>query len=284
MNRVSHVDGFARKALGDVPPRVGYRIEKLSHELTVAGVPTPLLTFQPVTRELIAPWVNGYNGRERLQHIMQDSQSFANVSAPFWRSLFEPLAQLHRSELTSNALKQLDPYRRIRSRLENKDPCGGTHALGRERRLYQTLANTSEKLTSIHDVNNWVPVHGDFHVGQVMFGTDSDTPVLLDLDDLALTVPESDIGNCIAHLVTAFGHVTQGVFEKFNHLKLMFQGCYFELTSVSLSPELINFYGAIALLRRELKLVERDRDLSLKCILGAAEALVEASSGENTEA
>jgi len=280
MNRVSHVDGLARKALGDLPLAVGYRIEKLSHEVNNAGVPTPLLTFRPMTRELIAPWVNGYNGRERLRRMMKGNPNFTNVPTTYWLSLLEPLVQLHRSDLRNTALVQLDPYRRVRPRLKSKGPCVGRKTPTRELDLYQTLENVGVNLTSIHDANNWVPVHGDFHVGQVMFGTDSNTPVLLDLDDLALGMPESDIGNCIAHLVTAFDDVTEQLFENFNHLKLLLQQCYTELSSIYLSSELINFYGAIALLRRELKLVEQHRSVSIECMLATAEVLIESCKGE----
>ncbi len=280
MNRVSHVDGFARKALGDLPLVVGYRIEKLSHEAARAGVPTPSLTFRPTTRELIAPWIDGYNGRELLQRYMKGNPGFANVPKTYWVSLLEPLTQLHHSKLNNAVLTRLDPYRRIRPRLANKKSDVGINCVSREMRLYQTLTDIGIHLLLVHDMDSWIPVHGDFHVGQVMFGTNNNTPILLDLDDLALGLPESDIGNCIAHLVTSFDDVTNRVIEKFIDLKHSLLECYVELTSNQLAPALVDFYGAVALLRRMLKLSERHGGLSLECMSSAVEVLAESCRGE----
>ncbi len=280
MNRVSYVDGFARKALGDVPVLVGYRLAELSREAAGAGVPTPSLTFQPATRELISLWIDGLNGRELLQRYMKGNSSFAAVPKTFWSSLLSPLVHLHRSKLKRADLQPFDSYRRIRPRLQNKNMCAAAIGISREWRLYRTLRNIGSSLIPVHDIESWVPVHGDFHVGQVIFDTDNHTPMLLDLDDLAIGVPESDIGNCIAHLVTAFGDVTNRITEKFNDLTHLLLECYFESTSRQLAPELVNFYGAAALLRRVLKLSERHRDESLVYVLSAAETLAASCHGD----
>ena len=103
-------------------------------------------------------------------------------------------------------------------------------------------------------------VHGDFHAGQIFFGSAPRMTWVLDLDDLAFGHKESDLGNLSAYLATARETTLNDVFGAYIYWASQVKAAYDDLAKRSLNHEVIHAYGTIALLRRGLKLWERTGD------------------------
>ena len=117
-------------------------------------------------------------------------------------AILSPLVKLHNVEADNFELKPYDPWRKISARLSSRSSEGNffpPEAFQHEEDLRQ---RTAEVLHQAHSLKTGI-VHGDFHAGQIFFGTAPRMSWLLDLDDLSLGHRESDLGNFSAYLATA---------------------------------------------------------------------------------
>ena len=275
--RLQQTDGTARKSLGDCPPEIGQQLADNSQLLAAAGVHTPPATFDAATNVLVSPWVHGVSGRQLARryrgYFNHCTSADAGTHRYFERSL-QPLVQLHSTNPQDLGLAPLDPWRRIEPRLPKEDEECVDVELSWARQLYQTLRTNAVDLGIEQPTQGLVLVHGDFHVGQLVFGTLASEPWMVDLDDLALGMAESDLGNMIAHLVTSSDLMTGDVLARFRELRPILRQIYSKQSDRQVSASLIDFYGAAALLRRALKLRERRTRLPVTTeILAAAQAL-----------
>jgi len=153
--------------------------------------------------------------------------------------ILQPLMAVHRADVPG--LSQFDPLVRINPRLERGAPDWIRAEVARYR-------------PAPPDRTGHTPLHGDFHVGQVI--RDGDGRVwLLDLDDMAIGPPEADLGNFASHLATRpetrLGPARRGM-ARWLARTLDAYGSLGGIAELPLAAE----YARIALLRRALKLAE----------------------------
>ena len=274
---VRQIDGTARKGLGDRSPKFGYWLVENSKHLRSAGVHTPTVTYDRETNELVFPWISGINGRRlapRYHGCIDHWVSIDMKTHSYLTRSLRPLVGLHSIDPRGLSLMALDPWQRIEPRLPKENEECLDAEISWARQVYLMLRAVAADLRMDPPTKGLVPVHGDFHVGQLLFDTPAGDPWMLDLDDIALSVPESDLGNLAAHIVTSKDLFSGDILTGFRHLQSMLCRVYSEQSERRTSDCSIKFYGAVALLRRALKLREQDvRAPSTKDILSAAEDL-----------
>ena len=246
---------------------LGFRREKsernahYSAALVAAGIPTPLGSYDRKTNAIIFPWIEGITARELLlPYIVKGSlRSWVEVSTDLWSKLLEPLVHLHKLDSRHLDLAHLDPWRRILPRLENGLGSKDDRMLAVAWRTYKSLHRISSSMETLSAQR--VIVHGDYHVGQILIESVSGDVWLLDLDDLALDQPESDLGNFIGHLATS-GDLYGGgdVFLVFRRLQPIICDIYAALANTSVDTAKVDLFGGMALLRRTLKHIEYNAD------------------------
>ncbi len=181
------------------------------------------------------------------------------------------LATFHAVASVPEDVADFDALAKVRSRLA---PGHAAHRLGSASvRRAAILADAIEQALGgvAADRSRRVLLHGDLHAGQIL-ADGAGAPVVIDLDDLAMGAAEADIANLGAHLVTSVdlydGPVAPGFLAVVDALSGVAVG-------EPLSPARLAAYGAAALLRRALKIVERDGDVD-RCIaiIDASETLL----------
>lgn len=172
------------------------------------------------------------------------------------------LSNLHAAGAPQMNLPKFDPFRHIDKRLAGHDSLiiapglrGIASALRRELDSGQP-PSTGPCVT-----------HGDFHCGQMIMDSVSGDWWLIDLDDMALGYPESDIANFCAHLATSRSISALGALDFYNAAVEAALGSY----SRPVNRGRLNFFAAAAFLRRALKLAQRGctEELALSVISAA---------------
>ena len=252
-SNIRYNDKFLFKKLSSNRWRFGHDLASLSNRLASGGVRTPLADYQPQRGELKFPRIDAVNGSHWVKSQFNQSMSGSTMAptklCEILSPLVTPLVKLHAFDRNRHPLKPLDPWRRIRPRLSFQYTENAQH-------LFNLLVDAENELGYNVDTDSWVPVHGDYHIGQLLFDNQHDEPWVVDLDDFALFHPESDVGNLAAHLVTADLGNTR-VFEDFLQVIFHLRKLYMVKGGRDLDFTIINFYGAVAMLRRALKLHEQ---------------------------
>ena len=224
--------------------------------LRAAGLRVPAVRLDAPNRCLRIRRVAGVEGRALL-HAATDGDAILRL---FGR-LTAPLIRLHALDPSPLALPAVDPGRRVRPRLQ-----GGSALQLRAAELWATLAGPASSLTAPSRV-----LHGDYHPGQLIFGSRAGRPWLLDLDDMARGSPEVDYGNLVAYLASwpALAGEERGPLCDRLLSRLLAPG-----GSVRLEPGRLRLATTVALVRRALKLEERGADALLPAdLLALAERL-----------
>ena len=170
----------------------------------------------------------------------------------------EAIASLHRAPLTVFRLSPFDPFEKIDPRLDPDASAALANLPEPMREYIQAFAASLKEACNqdrVADCDTYA-IHGDFHLGQLIAGMGAATFAIVDFDDMARGEREADVGNCIAHITTSRslyrGHMLRG----FLGLTCAFTSAYEHAGGERLSAHKIKRYGAIALLRRALKLAE----------------------------
>lgn len=262
MTRQLRRDGAsARKFLGSRPSTLGRRLARRSKLLAAAGVHTPIGVYDEQSNELVFPWIKGRSGRELLRHERTGATDtgWDAVSDQLFAAFLKPLSKLHSTDPNGIGLASLDPWRKVYPRL--RDRINGRPnielILDIAWSTYLYLKDFLEDVHSTDALSAQPLIHGDFHVGQILFEPHADSAWLLDTDDAALGPAEYDLGNFIAHIVTSEDLYVGDIAVGFAQLQRRVCALYAELSGHSSDRTLVTLYGTSALLRRALKLLER---------------------------
>ena len=284
--RVRREGSWARKAVGARHGGLGPELTRRSEFLRATGVRLPVVEYDEAAGEIIYPWISGTSGAEHLRARLARS-SGRNWEAEIGAAcagLLRPLVRLHAADPHGLDLPALDPWRRVRPRIEILAPSAvepeGNTVQAEILRSFEVLEDAIGSEIESFGALNRVPVHGDYHVGQILFEPGCGEAWLLDLDDLALGPLESDLGNFAAHLATSDHVVSTPPLAAFAILAGLVIQCYAELAGRT--PELhgVEAFGAVALLRRGLKLWKRaPADDRIGPILTAARAVARQARG-----
>jgi len=241
--RLRRSGAFALKPVSS--PAQARRLVSLTGYLRAWKLRTPSVAFDAERRVLVFPWIEGLTGWERLA---RDGR-LDPAAGPFVR-MIAVLATLHRIPPPGGVgLDRLDPWRRITPRLQR-----GSFPQTLRRNVWETAAALAAALDDLP--LEPVLVHGDYHVGQLLFDAEGDIPWLLDLEDVGLGPAEFDLGNFVAHLATSLPDWRDSPLRGFRRLCRHVVPCYAKLAGRVPSSRGIALYGAAALLRRGLKLWE----------------------------
>ncbi len=278
-DRVRHVNATARKSLCDRTAAFGRRLAVDSRTLATAGVRTPTADYDGASHELVFPWIDGDTARVWFRRRRKAwSAGEWNRNKYELKVLLEPLIAMHECSRQGLTLEPLDPWRRIRPRLTAPPVTKGfaehnTWAW----LLYRELQGIALRWNAPLLSRGQVPVHGDFHVGQLMLEAATDASWLIDLEDMVAGRPESDVANLTAHWVTSRDLYQGDVLKAFNDLGGLLIELYQDMGGRPLQSLGMRFYGATALLRRALKLGEREAEVAqVGSILRSVETLVNA--------
>ncbi|NNG02999.1 MAG: phosphotransferase [Inquilinus sp.] len=261
--RVRRFEGRARKPLDAVHAGRGHVFAGRSVRLRSAGVRTPLLTYDERRDEISYPWIPGRSGAEWLRGRLAESSGLDRMGAvgSACAELLYPLIRLHTTSPQGLALAPFDPWHRIRPRIDALARASAEAVAGpvpdAAVRAFEALEEALGVAVGQSAMNGWGPIHGDFHIGQVLFESGAGQAWLLDADDLALGPPESDLGNFVAHLATSDHVGAAPPLAAFKTLAGLAVRHYGELSGREVAAGEVDTYGAVALLRRALKLHER---------------------------
>ncbi len=229
------------------------RLVRATESLVAAGVPTPPASLDPAEPALHYPWIEGTPGGVRLVEALAGRRLGGRADAAgLLEPFFRPLVRLHAVAATGLDLAPLDVWRRVRERLDRLDPLLAARARGIRQAVATALADA--------DFEGSAPVHGDFHVGQVIFDETAGRVWLLDLDDMAKGPFEFDVANFAAHLATRRDLSGDAPGAAFRALVDPVAAAYRAAGGTPPDPRLLRLFGAAALLRRALKLAERGED------------------------
>ena len=275
--RVRHDGAWARKALGK-HQQDGWHLANSSVILATVGIRTPVGRYDGQTHTIVFPWIEGVSACDLFRPYFRPRSRWpwAEVPAHLWVGVLRPLVYLHRVETQGLNLAPLDPWRRILPRLQDGVGTQYTDVATEPWDIYRLLREARTTVEA-RTLSRRVVVHGDYHVGQVLFESPHSEPWLLDLDDLAVGLAESDLGNFAAHLATFAGPRGIGVFDVFDTFEGLLASVnkvYTDTASTPVDAVLVRFFGAVALLRRALKRMEQGAGMqSIQPILSAARTL-----------
>lgn len=241
MSRVTRHRGEARKS---VSPELGEWLERTANALRKHSVPTPEARFDASAQTLRAPWIGGRQGYEVLEE--------ENNIDPFIVKAATVVAHLHRVPVSSLDLAGFDPWKKIEPRLRNRASLPNV-VQGPAEEAIEMLRKRAPG-----DPRRTVTVHGDFHIGQIVFGSDGVT-WLLDLEDMAFGEPEADLANFAAHLATSKDSQNLDLLREFRCWLALLANAWSMASETETDRARLKWYGAAALLRRALKLCERGR-------------------------
>jgi aminoglycoside phosphotransferase (APT) family kinase protein len=252
------------------------RIAELSLLLAARGLRTPVGFAGPGQGEVSFLWIAGLGGRDLLNRQPRTVKFDAPDWDDFFRRMLAPLSRLHGISPAGLDLNDHDPYAKILPRLEDSDLMADARRPGHLavvealEELRQALDEADRKAAKPAQA----VVHGDFHVGQVHLEEAKNRTWLLDLDDLALSYRESDLGNFAAHLATS-GAFPEGEPDWVVQAMVpQVQSTYQDLANHSPDEALLLAYAGLALLRRALKFRELKHPLpDVAVLVTAARAL-----------
>lgn len=160
--------------------------------------------------------------------------------------ILAPLAPLHRVSPLPRVADH-DPWRRVDPRI--------ALLTGDCRRRVETVRQRLLNALAMLPATSNRLLHGDFHLGQVIVPEHEDA-WLLDLEDVAVGVREADFGNLAAYLATSFD---TGLCpsEAYGHAERLVAAAAYAVSGDPMRFDAMRLHGAIALLRRVLKLFER---------------------------
>lgn len=274
--RLRRVGEEARKVAEDLPSGAPEIVLRRAGILRAAGVPTVLGRYDAARRELVFPWIDGVTGKDCF-HRERRRRTGAGPGDPplaVWQRLLEPLARLHDAAPESLALQPLDPWRKIKPRLAAlKTRRGLDGSFLRQVESSVELCARALRILAPGGASHDRVVHGDFHLGQILVEDAWQRVWLLDLDDLALGPPESDLGNFAAHLATSPRLSGADSLLGFDAYLARVRTAYESVSARSADARRLWAYGAVALLRRALKGWEGGQDLEgVAAILRRADA------------
>jgi hypothetical protein len=170
----------------------------VAQNLRESGVRTPAAIVESLSNTIVSSWING----PTLRQVLEISGPFFAAGElrqfdPLFREVLSTIATIHMAHINAVAIAPIDSFRTIDQRVGEgvleRLPAG---AVGSFEAL---LASLKRQTASIKPSRT---IHGDCHVGQVIFDYASGQWWVLDLDDVALGVPEHDLANFAAHLVS----------------------------------------------------------------------------------
>jgi len=246
---------FDRRTLDELP-----LVIQRSRLLSESGLRTPVAISNQDGNETVSPWIEGQTGSVYLIRLRSAGglSRWSDLSEADQGRLLAPLVQLHNTSVINLELHPLDIWRRITPRLASDS---GISVDGRSAEIddmYRHLRDQQVAIEPLHHEHG-VPVHGDYHVNQIIVARQDGEPWILDLDDMALGFPEIDLGNFIANLATNSDLLIDSVMEDYQTLKGMLCPIYVSLGGRVPDTRLIDFYAAVSLLRRFLKFFETGR-------------------------
>lgn len=269
------------------PLKIGYlergaSLAILSASLNEAGVPTPVGRLDRHARGLVFPWLYG----AEVRHLIRSSCGMHGAVDALWTTLLQPLVRLHAVAPASLSLPEHDAMKHVSRRIgssswgESDDRLVPFHD-----KLRQAVREERHALSERRIV-----VHGDFHVGQVLVDSAAGTSWVVDIDDVALGVAEMDVGNLVAHLVTspalslpaisAASTNESAIDESYQVWCSRIGKRYESLSGTPLSVDRLRLYGAVAMLRRALKLAEAGVTRAyVRAILHSAQIVFDAAAG-----
>jgi len=259
--RIRRSGTYALKYLGPASSSEVNRIAQLSQRLCEMGIPTPKATYLEKAHLLKMPWLDGLSGKTLVLKVLSQAM-LATGEKEIRRNLLAilaPLVKLHDVDPDTLKLKPFDPWRKITSRLASWSREGRGFS-PEATRLEQHLRNRTADVLRQTSSQNLSVVHGDFHAGQIFFGSKPRMSWLLDLGDLGLGHKESDLGNLSAYLATARETTLNDINLAYEYWSFQVSSAYEDITKQPMNRKLIDAYGAIALLHRGLKQWERTGD------------------------
>ena len=250
----------------------GERQQFLASMLNARGVPTPAICHDSIEQCLRMPHIRGVSGHDFFSRKLRAMCAAPSRAARMLilKQVLTPIIALHRIEASSSGLEVFDAWRRIRPRIAALAwQCEADQMLLREA-VAELNERTSPGLDAVACQRGLIIVHGDLHPGQLI-QDEAGTIWLLDLDDLSAGRPESDLGNLAAHMASHPITQLQHPASDFSLYAEQLGDAYERSGGWCIDIELMHLYGALALLRRALKLWLRDkRREQLERLVGAA--------------
>jgi aminoglycoside phosphotransferase (APT) family kinase protein len=254
------IKGAIKGVNGAVPSAVRW-----GRVLHARGVRTPDPIWLPTRRALAAPWIDGETGRDVLAREWMPA--LAGRDRALRDALGGALRTLAALHGTPPAGLDVDPLVRRRHVDRRLDACKDERVCAAARAILQRTDPDPADPGPTRGL-----VHGDCHLGQFVFPAGGSDPWIVDLDDLAIGPPEHDAGNLIAHLTTCVPRRigADSLLPARSWILEAAEGA----VGAPLSPQVVDDHIAVALVRRALKLRERDPDVDARTILELARALV----------
>ncbi|MCA9258335.1 MAG: hypothetical protein KDA61_03995, partial [Planctomycetales bacterium] len=229
-----HRDGAA---LACVKMHTAHRYEQIRRTSKVAShwscaAATQVIARSSRRRLLVTDWIDG----APLVEFLDDS----NAAQQWGPSLGAVLAELHANSTSRlphrDAVDHLREVRRVVDDLAAWAPALGALAEAALRGAAEFAVPSQAKL---------VNTHGDLHAGQFLL---ADHPILIDFDNVRLSLRESDLGNLFAHLHAAELQREIERDEAIAWRELIVAG-YEEASHVHLNRARLDAYTALGLLR-----------------------------------
>ena len=249
-NTVYQSGRMAHKPVARKAVKAAIRLTHESRQLRTHNVSTPLHCYDTTRQELLCEWIDSITAADRLRQILHQNPIKHPELSVFMASLMTALHQLHRVPADCLALRPLDVTRRIAPRLETP---------GANTSLFRYFLKLRSELKAFSGLTPDHPVHGDLHVGQLLIDK-NDQVWIVDLDDLATGQIESDLGNFCAHLASHPEFTFNGILSSWDYWSKIVMHSYQVSSGCPPNWKCMRLYGALALLRRALKITERAGD------------------------
>lgn len=221
----------------------------VAESLRDSGVRTPEAVVEATSNTIVSSWING----PTLRQILEIAGPFTTLGElrqfdPMFREVLFTLGSIHAARVNVVSIAPFNPFRMIDQRV-------GEGVLDRlpadvGDRFSGVLASLKRKVSRIEPART---IHGDCHAGQIIFDYASGQWWVLDLDDVALGVPEHDLANFATHLVstsTIFrGDVISGIADMTAIIDKHYDGEF--------CIERYRTLVAVSLLRRSIKFLQK---------------------------
>jgi aminoglycoside phosphotransferase (APT) family kinase protein len=229
------------------PPGWPENLVNRSRILRNHGIRTPRAYPGPTDKSVQFAWLDAQTGAEYLDSLFgRFDPSHPSVHSLLTR-LVRQVRQLHRIPTGSIRCGQLDPTRRIMPRLSIHSDTGQYHKL---------VSDCTQVIGDLDDARHHVVVHGDLHIGQFLVEPNGQI-WFIDFDDLAAGPIESDLANFCAHLSSRDITGDEYPLCAWIHWSEMITAIYQRETGYMPDPSCMQAFGALAMLRRGLKLQEQ---------------------------
>ncbi len=214
--------------------------------LVESGVRTPRIINSSKSSELVYPWLHGMDGKQSLKkHGIDLLGAHREILVP----IIVPLVDLHQIPTASLRLDYYNPWRKVIPRLKK-----GPSVRRQADQCLKELIRIQHKEPFCSFPQPSCTIHGDYHIGQLLFPDNYLEPWLLDLDDLSKGRPESDVANFAAHYCSSSLCGEQFSWEHALAFCDRLTDVYHALSGTRLLVEYLRYYLAASLLRRGLKL------------------------------